>query len=238
MVAALLDARRTGRGRDVDTSLYDVALAQLSYLATWYLTAGIVPERRPMSAHPSLVPFQFFQTADGSIAVACAKEKFFHDLAALMDLPALAQDPDFASFAERDAHREELLTRLSARFRERTTDAWMASLRGHVPCAPVRTVPQALEETELRARNMLAGYDSPLFGPVRSVGLPIAISDFAPEYRAAPSLDGDREALLEELGYTPYETATLEEEGAFGSCVADARAQRREHDDRSAPHEL
>lgn len=216
VMAALFDAQRTGLGRDVDTSLYDVALAQLSYVATWYLTTGTVPERRPLSAHLSLVPFQFFQTADGYIAVACAKEKFFRDLVALMDLPDLAAAHDFASFAERDAHRDDLLARLGARFLEHTTAEWMERLRGWIPCAPVRDVPEALDESELRSRAMLAMYESPLFGTVRSVGLPVAISDFEPVYRAAPSLDHDRLDLLRELGYGPDEMCALESEGAFG----------------------
>jgi crotonobetainyl-CoA:carnitine CoA-transferase CaiB-like acyl-CoA transferase len=216
ILAAVFDAQRTGRGREVDVALYDVALAQLSYLATWYLTLGIVPERQPLSAHPSIVPFQFFETADGYIAVACAKEKFFRDLALLMDLPELAADPRFASFDARRAHRDELLVLLSRRFREESTERWMERLGGRVPCAPVRTVPQALDEDELRSRNMLAGYESALFGTVRSLGLPVSISDFRPTYRPAPSLDGDRGAILADAGFEPDEVAELREAGAFG----------------------
>ena len=70
LLAAVLDARATGRGRDVDTDLYDAALAMLSYPATWYLSAGFSQRRLPLSAHPSVVPFGFFATADGHIAVA------------------------------------------------------------------------------------------------------------------------------------------------------------------------
>ena len=80
LLAGIVDARRTGRGRDLDTSLFDTALAMLSYQATWWLSAGIETRRLPSSAHPSIVPFQFFATADGYIAIACAKEKFFQAL--------------------------------------------------------------------------------------------------------------------------------------------------------------
>ena len=109
LVVALLDARRTGRGRDVDTNLYDSALAMLSYPATWFLSSGFVTERHEMSAHPSVVPFQFFATADGHIAIASPKEKFFHALVDGMDLGELSRDPRFADFEGRGRHRAELL---------------------------------------------------------------------------------------------------------------------------------
>src|SRR5207302_9787336 len=76
LVPAVLAARRPGQGRDGDVSLYDSALAMHSYRATWYLSAGVAGERTAASGHPSIVPFQFFATADGHLAVACAKEKF------------------------------------------------------------------------------------------------------------------------------------------------------------------
>src|SRR5437870_4894403 len=98
LMAAVFDAQRTGRGRDVDVSLYDVALAFHNYRATWYLTAGVPGERTPDSSHPSIVPFQFFATADGQVAIACAKEKFFQALVHTLALPALASDPRFSSF--------------------------------------------------------------------------------------------------------------------------------------------
>src|SRR5262249_26016418 len=91
LTIALFDARRTGQGRDVEVNLYDSALALLSYPATWYLSRGISTERLSHSAHPSLVPFQFFQTADGYIAIACAKEKFFQLLAPLIGRPELVE---------------------------------------------------------------------------------------------------------------------------------------------------
>ena len=101
LLAGIVDARRTGRGRDLDTSLFDTALAMLSYQATWWLSAGIETRRLPSSAHPSIVPFQFFATADGYIAVACAKEKFFQALSQAIGMPELAKDSRFGTFAAR-----------------------------------------------------------------------------------------------------------------------------------------
>src|SRR6202162_274610 len=105
LMVAIFDAQRTGRGRDVDVSLYDVALAFHNYRATWYLTAGGPGGRAPDSSHPSIVPFQFFATADGHVAIACAKEKFFRALVQRMDLPALATHPRLSSFDELHQHR-------------------------------------------------------------------------------------------------------------------------------------
>ena len=148
LLAGMRDAERTGVGRDVDTNLYDSALAMLSYPATWFLSSGFEQRRLPMSAHPSVVPFQFFATADGHIAIACPKEKFFAALVRVMGLPELAADERFTSFAARGTYRDEVLGRLSERFAELTTIEWLALLRGVVPIAPVRSLAQALDVGE------------------------------------------------------------------------------------------
>jgi crotonobetainyl-CoA:carnitine CoA-transferase CaiB-like acyl-CoA transferase len=216
MLAAIIDARRTGRGRDVDTNLYDAALSMLSYPATWLLSSGFVTPRRELSAHPSVVPFQFFATADGHIAVACPKEKFFVELVAGMDLPEIAADPRFRTFEARRHNRDELVDRLSARFAELDTGAWLERLRGRVPIAPVRTLEQALEPDELIEREMLAGYDHPALGAVRSIALPLFLGGFTAGYRPGPGLGADGDAILGEHGYDVREIEALREAGAFG----------------------
>jgi crotonobetainyl-CoA:carnitine CoA-transferase CaiB-like acyl-CoA transferase len=216
LLAAVLDARLTGIGRDVDTSLYETALAMLSYQATWHLSAGIEAERRPLSAHPSIVPFQFFATADGYIAIACAKEKFFRALVAGIDLPELADDPRFGAFADRNEHREELLDALSTRLKEQPTEIWLQRLRGRIPCAPVRDLAEALDPEALEARGMLVRYDHSRLGPVQSVGLPLRVSGFTPAYTASPALGADLTDLLAELGYDEQEVERLARAGAFG----------------------
>jgi crotonobetainyl-CoA:carnitine CoA-transferase CaiB-like acyl-CoA transferase len=216
LLAGIVDARRTGRGRDLDTSLFDTALAMLSYQATWWLSAGIETRRLPLSAHPSIVPFQFFATADGYIAVACAKEKFFQALVQVIGTPELAQDPRFSTFAARHQYRVDLIALLSQRFLERTTADWLDALRGQVPCAPVRELSQALEAEDLEERGMLASYEHPQLGAVSSVGLPLRVSGFTPSYRAAPALGADAADLLVELGYDESALARLAETGAFG----------------------
>jgi crotonobetainyl-CoA:carnitine CoA-transferase CaiB-like acyl-CoA transferase len=217
LMVGLFDARRTGLGRDVDTNLYDSALAMLSYPATWYLSSGFVTERQAMSGHPTVVPFQFFATADGHIAIATPKEKFFRALVEGMGLAGLADDPRFADFEARGRNRDVLLARLSGRFAERTTVEWLVALRGRIPIAPVRSMEEALDTDELRERGMLAAYDHPSFGEVRSVGLPLTMGGFEPTYTAGPGLGADGDGILRELGYTPAAIADLRAGGAFGA---------------------
>ena len=217
MLAAIFEAQRTGRGRDVDVSLYDVALAFHNYRATWYLTTGLRGERTPNSSHPSIVPFQFFPTSDGYLAVACAKEKFFRALVDGIDLGELGSDPRFANFEGRRRHREELTRILEERLREQPTNYWVKLLRGRVPVAPVRSMEAALERDELERRGMLATYQHEALGAVTTVGLPIKVSGFAPHYRPGPRLDGDGAALLAEAGYQREEIEALRARGAFGS---------------------
>ncbi|TMD19858.1 MAG: CoA transferase [Chloroflexi bacterium] len=216
LMAAVFDAQRTGEGRDVDVSLYDVALAFHNYRATWYLTAGVPGERTPDSSHPSIVPFQFFATADGHVAVACAKEKFFRALVEAMALPALATDPRFSSFEARRKNRDALVAILAAEFRRQPAAHWIKLLRGQVPIASVRSMEAALDREELRERAMLASYRHAALGELTTVGLPITMGGFAPTYRPAPRLDGDRTAILSEAGYQPDEIDGLRSRGAFG----------------------
>jgi crotonobetainyl-CoA:carnitine CoA-transferase CaiB-like acyl-CoA transferase len=216
LLAGIVDARRTGRGRDLDTSLFDTALAMLSYQATWWLSAEIETRRLPFSAHPSIVPFQFFATADGYIAVACAKEKFFQALSQAIGMPELASDSRFGTFAARHQHRDDLVQLLSQRFREGTTAAWLDRLRGQVPCAPVRDLPEALAVESLQERGMLASYEHAQLGTVCSVGVPQRVSGFTPRYRTSPGLGADTADLLEQLGFDELAVARLTENGAFG----------------------
>jgi crotonobetainyl-CoA:carnitine CoA-transferase CaiB-like acyl-CoA transferase len=217
LLACVMAARASGVGRDVDTNLYDSALAMLSYPATWYLSTSFVTRRLPLSAHPSIVPFQFFATADGHVAIACAKEKFFTTLVRAMGLPELATGARFATFEARGANRAETLAILEARFAERTTAEWLTVLRGLVPIAPVRSLEQALDIEELQDREMLAAYEHPTLGTVQSVGLPLRVGGFAPSYRAGPALGGDQGPVLRGLGYTDAEISALRTAGAFGS---------------------
>ena len=115
LVSAVMRARDTGVGCDVDVSLFDTALSQLGYVGAWHLTNGYQPQRTPDSSHPTQVPSQLLPTRDGWLVVMCAKEKFYRNLVRILGVPELAQDPRFDTFARRLKHREELAPLLKAR---------------------------------------------------------------------------------------------------------------------------
>ncbi|MFK7945791.1 MAG: CaiB/BaiF CoA transferase family protein, partial [Paracoccaceae bacterium] len=140
LASSVIGARASGKGRDVDTSLFDTALHNVGYLATWYLNAGHNQGREPMGAHPSLVPSQLYPTADGHIFIMCNKEVFWRVLAKKLGHPEWGVDRRFARFADRLANRDELNALLLAEFVKRPTADWLAHLQGEVPCAPVLDV--------------------------------------------------------------------------------------------------
>src|SRR5262249_30674269 len=114
LLAGLVDAQATGKGRDLDVSLFDVALHNLAYVATWYLNGGIVTNRQPRSSHPSLTPSQLCRTKDGWLFIMCNKEKFWTALADAVGKPEWATDPEYSTFAARLKNREQVTQELDA----------------------------------------------------------------------------------------------------------------------------
>ncbi len=218
LLAGLHAARRDGVGMDCDVSLHETALGLLNYLATWHLTAGYVPQRTRHSAHPSLVPFQNFQTADSWIVVGCAKDKFFQRLLPVLGLESLRADDRFATFAGRGRHREELLAILEERFRSRTSAELLSSLaEAGVPCGPVNDIQQALADPQVEARGTVIETEHPLFGTVRTVASPVRVGKPQRQHRRAPRRNEDAgDILLGLLGYAQVTRDELERAGAFG----------------------
>jgi crotonobetainyl-CoA:carnitine CoA-transferase CaiB-like acyl-CoA transferase len=219
MLAGLWRARREGVGCDCDISLFDTALAELGYIGTWAATAGYEPRRQTNSAHPSLVPFQNFATADGWIVVACPKQKFWRLLCAELGRPELADDERYADFGPRDANRDALLAELDAAFRAAGTAEWLRRLgAAGVPCAPVNDVAGALEDPQAVAREAVVETQHDVFGTVRTIASPLRVGDERREPSRAPRRGEDTERLLEELcGYTRERLDELASAGAFGS---------------------
>ncbi len=217
LVVGLLDAQRTGLGRDVDVSLLDTAVATLSYLAIWGLNRDWSPARTKDSGHQTLVPSQNFRTADGWIVVFCNKEKFYRKLVNAMGLPELASDPRFATFPDRLAHKAELIPILGARFFEKTTKVWLDLLRGKVPCGPVNSVLEALADEQVLAREMIVEVKHPAFGTLKQVGCPIKTDGAITNPAPGPRLGEHTEQILREvLEYPEERIATLHASGAFG----------------------
>lgn len=203
MLAAVHAARRDGHGGDCDVSLYDTALSMLTYPAIWALNGDFQPKRTHHSAHPSLVPFQAFQAADGWLVVACAKEKFWVRLAAVLGRPDLADDQRFATFSARSRNSGELLAILDEAFAARNVADWLTDMTAAgVPCGPVHTVRQALDDPHTQARGLVVATEHPRFGTVRQVRSPVRVGDDDVDYRRAPQLGEDTGYVLGELlGY-------------------------------------
>jgi crotonobetainyl-CoA:carnitine CoA-transferase CaiB-like acyl-CoA transferase len=218
ILAALHASRRDGVGMDCDIGLFDVSLQLLTYVATWHLTQGWEPIRTRSSAHPSLVPFQMFGTADGWIVVACPKEKFWKRLAKAIGREDLAEDPRFASFRARAASVDELTLLLEETFLTSTTADWVARLvEAGVPCGRVNSVEEAMADRQTSARRMLVETDHPRFGKVRQVGSPLRIGERDTSYRRAPRRGEDEKYVLETvLDYGAERVDELRRTGALG----------------------
>jgi crotonobetainyl-CoA:carnitine CoA-transferase CaiB-like acyl-CoA transferase len=218
LLAGVHAARRDGVGMDCDLSLFDTAIAMLTYLGTWHLTAGYEPSRTAHSAHPSVVPFQNFPTADGWIVVACPKEKFWHRLAGTVGRPELATDPRFATMDARFANRGELLAVLDGAFRSRTTAGWITVLTTvGVPCGPVNDVAQAFADPQTSARGMVVETRHPVLGTVRQPASAVRVGDEQVEHRRAPLPDEHVDEVLRDLlDYDDERIAELDAGGAFG----------------------
>jgi crotonobetainyl-CoA:carnitine CoA-transferase CaiB-like acyl-CoA transferase len=215
LLAGILDAQRTDQGCDVDVSLLDTAISMLNYVAIWTLNRDYQPERLADSAHASLVPAQVFQTQDGYLVVLCFKEKFWKALTAALEAHDLDADPRFASFASRYEHRDGLISELKGRFLESTTREWLARLTGRVPCAPVNSVEEALQERQILERDMLAELEHPGFGTLRQVRTAIRIPGAIQHARPAPALGADTAAILKAvLGYSDEQIDLLRSSGA------------------------
>jgi len=207
LLAGIVAARQSGEGRDLDVSLFDTALQNLNYLATWYLNAGHVQAREPGSAHPSLVPSQLYRTRDGFIFIMCNKEKFWPILCRRLGRPEWAADPRFRTFKERLANRRSVNALLDEALSARTTAEWLADFAGQVPAAPVNDLKAALDNPFVAERRRIGGY-----GAVRMVAGPVLDGAADPPDRPAPALGADTDAVLRDCGFSAADLRTLRAE--------------------------
>lgn len=213
LLAALHAAKRDGQGRDVDVSLFDLALANLNYIGHWYLNAGAATGRIPRSAHAAITPCQSYRTRDGWIYLMCNKEKFWAELCRRIGRPEWIEDARFRRFPDRLQHRDLLTGLIDAALQARTTEEWLAAFAGAVPAAPIYDVTQALENPwvkgSARIESIPVEGGAPLAlltNPLRGEGLPLA-------GRPAPALGADTDAVLADAGFTPAEIARLRAAG-------------------------
>ena len=201
LLAALTAARATGTGRDIDVSLFDMALFNTAYQATWYLNEGVVTGRLPRSAHPALTPCQLYRTRDGWIYIMCNKEKFWPALCTKLERPEWAEDARFRRFPDRLRHRELLTDMLDRELERRTTGEWLAHFAASVPAAPIYDLAQALDNPFVTEHGRLQTLPHPARGSYRMVASPVRCAGGEPPARPAPPLGQHTEPLLREIGY-------------------------------------
>ncbi len=214
LLAALTGARASGQGRDIDVSLFDVALHNTGYLAAWYLNAGFNQPRLPRSAHPSLTPCQLYRTADGWIFLMCNKEKFWPALCGAVGRPEWADDPRFRRFPDRLENRDTIAGMLDDALQARTTADWLARFAGVVPAAPVNDIAAALDNPYVAETGRLQTVEHGADGPYRLVAPPVRTDEPAPA-RPAPDLGADTGSVLEGLGYDSAKIAALRAGGVI-----------------------
>ncbi len=215
LVSALVGVARTGRGQDVDVSLFDVALHQLSYPGNWYLNEGTRTGRMPRSAHPSAVPVQLFRTRDAWIFVMCMTQKFWEMLLHEIGRCELGSDPRFVDPASRRAHIDELTPILDEVFIEHSTEHWLERLRHALPAAPVCDIAQALDNPFVHETGMVNTVPHPTKPDFRALANPIKLSGRRLPSRVCSALAADTDTLLREAGYDDAELERLGSAGAI-----------------------
>ena len=200
--AALYHRAMTGEARKIDIGMLDCQISLLENAVVRYNTTGKVPG--PLGArHPSITPFEPYQTADGLLIIAGGNDSLFARLSEALGLTALPTDPRFATNDLRSQNAEALKVALESVLKTQPMDHWVEVLEAAgVPCGPINTIDRALQHPQVAARNMLVTVDDPVTGPIRVAGNPLKIEGFPdPATRPpAPELDGDRARILAELG--------------------------------------
>ena len=211
ILAALAARGRTGRGQHVEVCLYDSGISMLINVASNYLVTG-KDARRFGNGHPNIVPYTTYPTADGMIAVAVGNDAQFARFAGELGHPGWASDERFTKNPGRVKHRETLDGLIAEALKRDATAAWIAKLRRvGVPCGPINSVAEALEDPHTLAREMVRTIQHPAAGELRTVGIPFRLSETPAAIRRPPPTLGEHtdEVLREELGLTAERIATL-----------------------------
>ncbi|MDE2219776.1 MAG: CoA transferase [Gammaproteobacteria bacterium] len=225
VLAALVQRARTGRGQYIDLGLLDVAVAMLAYQGMNYLATGTAPDR-PGNAHPSIVPYQDFPTADGWMMLAVGNDGQFAHFCSCIGHPDWSADVRFATNPRRVANRVLLVEMISAVTKTRGTREWLAALEAAgVPCGPINDIAGVFADPQVRARQLnvpispgseASGLPQPP-PPVSGIASPLRLSAAPVEYRLPPPALGahTRAVLREVLSMSDAQIDALAAQGAI-----------------------
>ena len=217
VMAALAHRDRTGEGQYIDMALLDVQVAMLANMNTNYLASGVAPTRSG-NAHPNIVPYQTFATADGHIIVAVGNDGQYRKFIAAGGRPELASDERFATNPMRVRHRDILVPLLADMIKTKTKQQWIDLLEtAGVPCGPINTLDDVFDNPQVVARGLQMDLPHPTAGVVKLVGSPMNMSATPPHYALPPPLLGQHtDAVLQDLlGYSAERIAALRDQGVL-----------------------
>ena len=214
ITAALFAREKIGVGQRIDTSLLEAEVAALINVGSNYLVGGKIPSRWG-NAHPNIVPYQNFKTADGYLVIGVASEVIWKRFSQAIGRAELIDDGRFADNAKRVENRIELIELLSEIFLQRDNDAWFKLLTdAEVPCAPVQTIDQVFKAPQVLHREMLMEVEHPTAGKVPMAGIPVKFSVTPASVRLPPPLLGEHngEILKSWLGMSDEAVDELKSE--------------------------
>jgi crotonobetainyl-CoA:carnitine CoA-transferase CaiB-like acyl-CoA transferase len=215
VLAALASRDRTGEGQHIDLALLDVEVACLANQASNYLVSGVSPGLMG-NAHPNIVPYQEFATADGFMIVAVGNDGQFRRFAETLGRPDWGADPAYATNAARVANRKTLVPLIEAITPGRTTHDWVEALEAaNVPCGPINPIADVFADPQVRSRGLRMEMAHAGGGAAPGVASPLRMSGTPVEYRhAPPTLGQDTDAVLAEtLGLSTEEITGLRDRG-------------------------
>ena len=203
VLLALLERQRTGKGQLVEVALHDALLSMFTFQAQRYLSAGLVAHRMG-NRHPSIAPYETFEAEDGMVVVGVGNEGLWKRFCEAIGRPDLADDPDFATNADRVGHRERLEGELEPVFLEHAVAYWEEQLgTAGIPCGRVRALHEVLDRERAADRDMVVSLGG---GELEALGVPVKLSASAGRVRSCPPRLGEHtEAVLSALGHTEEE---------------------------------
>ncbi|KAK9460161.1 kinesin-like protein kif20a [Lipomyces oligophaga] len=218
IMAALLGRTKTGKGQHIDVALSDCQVATLSNIASSCLISGQPDSGRHGTEHPSICPYQGFQTADGTIIIGGANDKLFGILCRLLNREDWLADPRFGSNPLRVKHRSHLVPMIEEELREKSTAEWLTIFEGSgIAYAAVNDIQTTLHHPHILAREMVTEVEHPECGPMKLVAPPVKFSIAKPSIRLPPPMLGQHtDDILHTLGLGDDQIRTLRDEGVVG----------------------